>query len=142
MTQYLMPIQTRRGSLPYGILKKNATKTTSLKKKMKKVTKSVVAAKPEKEVDSVLADASHRSLKLVQDVPQLRDGVIQRNETKANSPRIKNPIKGSTSFDHQYIQAVRRLKKRYLDLFVIGGDQLTLMKGIQLSTLLFEAAPQ
>ena len=39
---------------------------------------------------TVLADASHRSLKLVQDVPQLRDGAIQRNETKANSPRIKN----------------------------------------------------
>ena len=58
--------------------------------------KSVVAAKPEKEVDCVLADASHRSLKLVQDVPQLRDRAIQRNETKANSTRIENPIKGST----------------------------------------------
>ena len=54
--------------------------------------KSVVPAKPEKEVDCVLADASHRSLELVQDVPQLRDGAIQRFETKANSPRIENPI--------------------------------------------------
>ena len=74
-------------------------------------------------VYTVLADASHRSLKLVQDVPQLRDGAIQRNETKANSPRIENPIEGSTSIDDQCIQAVRRLKKRYQDLFVIGEDR-------------------
>ena len=40
--------------------------------------------KPEKEVDCVLADAGHRSLKLVQDIPQLHDGGIQRNETKNN----------------------------------------------------------
>ena len=42
--------------------------------------------------DCVLAHANHRSLELVQDVPQLRDGAIQRFETKANSPRIENPI--------------------------------------------------
>ena len=81
--------------------------------------KSVVAAKPEKEVNFVLADASHPSLELVQDVRQLRDGAIERNETKANSPRIENPIEGTTSIDDQCIQDVRRSKKRYLDLFVI-----------------------
>ena len=85
--------------------------------------------KPEKEVQCVLADASHRSLKLVQDVPQLHDGAIQRNKTKTNSPRIENPIEGSTSINDQCIQAVRRLKKRYWDLFVIGKDELKPIKG-------------
>ena len=78
---------------------------------------------------TVLADASHRSLELVQDVPHLCDGTSQRNETKANSPRIENPIEGSTSINDQCIQAVRRLKKRYRDLFVIGKDELKPMKG-------------
>ena len=45
------------------------------------------------------------------------------------SPRIENPIEGSTSINDQYIQAIRRLKKRYRDLFVIGEDELKPMKG-------------
>jgi hypothetical protein len=88
--------------------------------------KSVVPAKPEKEVDCVLADAGHRSLKLVQDIPQLHN--ILHN-IKTNSPMIENPIKELASIDDQCIQAVRRLKKRYQELFVIGEDEMKPRKG-------------
>ena len=87
-------------------------------------------AEQETEVDEgVLAAASPQGPKQVQEVHQLCDGVSQSVETKTNHPRINNPNERSTEIDDQCIQVVLKLKKRYLDVFVIGENQLKLMKG-------------